>query len=214
MPQKCCVPGCRGNYSKSDKVSAFHFPSDIERRRLWISKIPRADFEPSSYSVVCAVHFIDKFIVQVDSVTRPDGSVLKVERSKPKLTVDAYPSIFPNCPTYLSTRPPVRRKRPEDRRTELEQRDDQAFAEWLETDKIKDFEDFCSSFETRVDNKIWLCTFHGRSEPFVSLYRICDLPASKPILASTIRVFNDLRVEIFTEKNGEYKSLYIIYVHL
>ena len=36
MPQKCCVPNCKGNYaSEKEKVSVFQYPSssDEERRR-------------------------------------------------------------------------------------------------------------------------------------------------------------------------------------
>ena len=92
MVKKCCVPNCRGNYSSTDKVSVFLFPRDPTRRALWLSKIPRADFVPSGESVVCAKHFDEQFIVKIDSVTRPDGSVLTVPRDKVKLRDDAYPT--------------------------------------------------------------------------------------------------------------------------
>ena len=80
MVKKCCVPNCRGNYSSTDKVSVFLFPRDPTRRALWLSKIPRAK------------HFDEQFIVKIDYVTRPDGSVLTVPRDKVKLRDDAYPT--------------------------------------------------------------------------------------------------------------------------
>ena len=112
MPRKCCVPNCRGNYAGSKVVSIFKFPADESKRRLWLNKIPRADFEPSSHSGVCEAHFVDSFIIRKDSVRRPDGSILTVDRDKPKLADDAYPSIFPGCPSYMSDEPPAKRKNP------------------------------------------------------------------------------------------------------
>ena len=97
--------------------------SDFQRMKigmlLWLSKIPRTDFVPSERAVVCINHFAEHFVVTVDSVKRPDGTILTVERAKPMLTDDAYPSIFPNCPSYLSEEPPSKRKNPLDRHVKL-----------------------------------------------------------------------------------------------
>lgn len=212
MPLKCCVPGCRGNYDDNEKISVFKFPSDAERRRVWSSKIPRENFEPTSRSVVCAKHFSPQFIVTYDSATRPDGSVLTVERSRPKLTDDAYPSIFPNCPTYLSVEPPMKRKKPDQRRAEIEQRDNDVFSQWMQNDKVVDFSSFSENFKAKLDttsSKSWLYRLHnnssGQSENtdqqcYWSFYMINDFPATtKPKLASVVRIFSDLRVEVFTE---------------
>lgn len=208
---------CRGNYDESEKISVFMFPTDADKRRLWTSKIPRENFKPSSQSVVCAKHFSEQFIVRCDSVTRPDGSVLTVERSRPKLTEDAYPSIFPNCPSYLSEEPPAKRTKPDDRRAEIQQRDDQAFSDWMEADKITDFSHFSAMFKDKVADKlgIWMYRLHSRptttntdgesTEQYWSFYRIADFPATtKPTLMSAVRVFSDLHVEIFTDTLGKY----------
>ena len=126
------MPNCRGNCNGAEKVSVFRFPDDSEKRRLWLKKIHREDnFEPTRNSVVCIKHFSEQFIVRFDSVKRDDGSVLTVERSVPKLTNDAYPSLLPNCPSYLSEDPPEKRKRPDKRRAEMEERDNQIKKEIL-----------------------------------------------------------------------------------
>jgi len=50
MPEKCCVPGCRGNYQatakhEEAKVSVFRCPKDAELRAKWIRLIPRANLQ-------------------------------------------------------------------------------------------------------------------------------------------------------------------------
>jgi len=60
----------------------------------------------------------------MDTAMRSDGCVLSVSRKHPKLARDAYPSIFHNCPSYLSSEPLVKRKRPKDRHSEMQTRDD------------------------------------------------------------------------------------------
>jgi hypothetical protein len=107
MPDRCCVPGCRGNYDATkecveQKVSVFKFPDDPELRAKWLRMIPRQDYSITKNTVVCEKHFADEFIVKVDIVTRPDGTVLREPRKRPKLAKDAYPSIFPQTPSYLS----------------------------------------------------------------------------------------------------------------
>lgn len=52
MPNKCCVPHCRGNYDSTCKVRVFRFPQDEEQRRKWVRAIPRENFSPTQYSRV------------------------------------------------------------------------------------------------------------------------------------------------------------------
>lgn len=107
MPSRCCVPGCTNNYGTSKKdsnVSVFSFPKDQERRNHWLKCIHRECFVPSDHSVVCIDHFEEKFIIRIDTATRPDGSVLTVPRKRPKLSPDAFPTKFANQPKYLSVK--------------------------------------------------------------------------------------------------------------
>lgn len=64
MPQKCCVPGCNGNYQNGPKVSVFGFPKDVSLRQKWLKAIPRDNFEPTNNTKVCEAHF-------------PEGSIIK-----------------------------------------------------------------------------------------------------------------------------------------
>jgi hypothetical protein len=65
---------------------------------------------------------------------------LTVQRDIPKLTDDAYPSYFPNTPSYLTSDPPTQRKAPDTRRAEMISRDEDLFQGWLDSDVIETFE--------------------------------------------------------------------------
>ncbi|GIX67310.1 hypothetical protein CEXT_741321, partial [Caerostris extrusa] len=111
MVKKCCVPCCRSNYDPTVYISCFQFPKEEDRRNLWLKKINRKDYSPSSKNaIVCIKHFSEKFVITEDHAVRDNGSVLTVKRIYPKLTPDAYSSIFPNQPAYLSSDPVSKEK--------------------------------------------------------------------------------------------------------
>ncbi|GIY45749.1 THAP-type domain-containing protein [Caerostris extrusa] len=98
----------------------FNSPKEEDRRNLWLKKINLKDYSLSSKNtVICIKHFSEKFVIAEDHAVRDDGSVLTVKRIYPKLTPDAYPSIFPNQPAYLSSDPVSKRKTPSERRNEI-----------------------------------------------------------------------------------------------
>ncbi|XP_037277448.2 uncharacterized protein LOC119170405 [Rhipicephalus microplus] len=121
MPGHCCVPGCRGNYDGEKTVRVFTFPADADRRRRWLKAIPRADFEPGKRSVVCERHFRESDILTsskyVDSKT---GKVVEAKLKIARLSSDAVPSVFPNCPAYLSAPAATSREAPAEKRMRLE----------------------------------------------------------------------------------------------
>ncbi|GIX97002.1 THAP-type domain-containing protein [Caerostris extrusa] len=122
---KSVVPCFRSNYDPTVYISCFQFPKEEGRRNLWLKKINRKDYSPSNKNaVVCIKHFSEKFVITEDHAVRDDGSVLTVKRIYPKLTTDAYPSIIPNQPAYLSSDPVSKRKTPSERRNEILKRDE------------------------------------------------------------------------------------------
>lgn len=52
MPNKCCVPGCTGNYKTGKKIQVFSFPKDADAVKQWLRAIPRKDFVPTSCTKV------------------------------------------------------------------------------------------------------------------------------------------------------------------
>lgn len=94
MVNKCCVPGCRGNYASGPRVAVFQFPQDEDLRKAWLHAISREGFVPSKHSTVCELHFTDNDIVRekygVDVAT---GNEVTVPR-KPRIRPNAIPSRF------------------------------------------------------------------------------------------------------------------------
>ncbi|GFO04209.1 nedd4-binding 2 2-like protein [Plakobranchus ocellatus] len=155
--------------------------------------------------LVCEKPFDENFIIRIDKAKRPDGTILSVKRDRPKLTADAFPSIFPMCPSYLLSSVATKGKAPDDRRNEQTKRDNESFFNWIEADKIHDFEKFSDFFKERVDNNVWLyklCCFEETTGPLQcwSIYKVMDFVDSSPRLSCAIKIFSDLHVEIFTEK--------------
>ena len=52
MVGKCCVPYCRGNYDKDNKVSVFKFPDDEALQKIWLQRVSRENFNLTKNSKV------------------------------------------------------------------------------------------------------------------------------------------------------------------
>ena len=89
--------GCRSNYdSQKEKVSTIFLPKDEKLMAQWLRRIP-ANFNNVKKPSVCIKHFEDSCIIKKDSAVI-DGVIQECDRLRPKLTKDAVPTIFPNCP--------------------------------------------------------------------------------------------------------------------
>lgn len=77
-------------------VSVFKFPSDNITKLRWINAIPRTNLQVTSSTDVCGTHFAETFIERTLTKASADGTVVTTPRKRPKLTADAYPSLFLN----------------------------------------------------------------------------------------------------------------------
>lgn len=106
----CCVPGCKSGYAylpTPPGVTYHKFPKDTNRCDKWIRCIHR-DFTQNESHRVCSLHFRDSDfkLASTDSNTRRKRTTpLQRRYLKPV----AYPSVFPNQPSYLSSNPPSER---------------------------------------------------------------------------------------------------------
>ena len=158
MPRKCCVPNCNSNYKRKneqlDHVTFIRIRSECRSDEVkldcWIKKIPRDDFTVTEDTVICIKHFAPQFILTHDSAVRSDGSILSVIRKVPTLSADAYPSLFENCPAYLSSEPPAKRRNPDCRRNDLEKRGIDNLEEWMNNDRILHFDQLASDFTKQI----------------------------------------------------------------
>ena len=64
MPSKCCIPNCKSNYASCyvNYTPVLRFPHDENLKKQWLQNIPRKDWEPSKWAVVCAKHFAKDMI--------------------------------------------------------------------------------------------------------------------------------------------------------
>jgi hypothetical protein len=123
MPLHCCVPRCRSNYNKNDHVTVFRFPmNEEELKARWLRSIHRQDYIVNKNSRVCIKHFPENFIIREDKAVKTDGTVLVVPRQRLKLPDDAYATIFLDQPSYMTKILPAKRKNPETRHLEMEER--------------------------------------------------------------------------------------------
>ncbi|KAF5275006.1 hypothetical protein FQA39_LY06943 [Lamprigera yunnana] len=110
-------------------------------------------------------------------------------RTRPKLSEDAFPTIFSGQSSYLSQPIPAKRKSPEERRDQILQRDEVHFKACCEKDKIESYEDLLSKlkelnlhdFSSKIENDIVLYKLDTKDMPFVMVF---------------LKIFNDLSIEI------------------
>lgn len=191
MGRSCCVPLCKSNYGNSSGISAFTFPKDKVLREKWIRCIHRDNFSVNNKTVVCIKHFDPKFIVREDIFPVENGEPIHIPRKNPKLTPDAYPTIFDNQPSYNNISLPQERKDPEERKQQLLQRDEEAFKRWCEEDKINNFQVFTTEMKKK-NVRPFSVIVNDDSVLFLKL-QDQDIPS---ILVS-FRVMSDLEVQAY-----------------
>ena len=190
MPRSCCVPGCKSNYYSTD-ASGFRFPKDEKRREQWSLLIHREDFVPTDNTIICSKHFQSRFIITEDSITRPDGTVITARRSKPALTKDAVPTIFPNQSKYMTKEEPPPRTTPQERKDRLISQDELMFQDVMTEDKISNFSEFCEGFGEKLPRG-WLFYSCGDNVSFLKVK--CDI---YPKVIVSFKVMSDLKVSIW-----------------
>ncbi|KAG1660091.1 THAP domain-containing protein 1 [Nymphon striatum] len=110
--------GCRSGYKgeTADRILSFHkFPlKDPELMQRWLRRLQRKNFVPTENSRLCSLHFDDSsFVLQTtDKNKKRAGARDFSQLSKRinlslmilrRLVINAVPSIFPNCPSYMKS---------------------------------------------------------------------------------------------------------------
>lgn len=173
MSRKGCVPNSRSNYDNVKKYTiVFNFPSDPEKNKIWIKKLPRKMFTPCSTAAVCIQQ--ERFITREDRIQCSDGSELVEPWKTNTLFLETFPTIFLNAPKYLTKNLPLKRKDPDEHMLNTEKIDVEQFNEWYKKDIIASFEDFIDKIENKIDNK-WLRLFR---DVHILLYKLkeTDIP--------------------------------------
>ena len=61
MVYKCCIVGCRSNYTAEEVNTVFSFPKDEGIRKKWIKFVNGKDWLPTLSSHICKNHFESKY---------------------------------------------------------------------------------------------------------------------------------------------------------
>lgn len=141
-------------------------------------------------------HFAERFLIRTFDFIGKNGE--RELRPYPKLTDDAYPTIFLNLSAHLSSSVPSVRKNPDQRRQAREQRDNDYLKEYLDSDCISRFDILQANITAKVaeydtnnvwqvvlrDKVIYVHTFNCSSEYFLAV-------------ATSFAVREDMSVSLF-----------------
>ncbi|KAH7934612.1 hypothetical protein HPB51_029023 [Rhipicephalus microplus] len=164
---RCCVPNCRGNYDNGPKVRLFSFPRDAKRRAEWQRAVRRRDVDVRLLKdpKVCERHFKSEHLRTTSTYTDCDGRTIEAPMKLTRLTPDAFPAIFPDCPSYISdSRTPreefeLKRKRTENELLQKAIHESQAAFENEEKQyKVCNLGELISRVNERPNKKFWCTT--------------------------------------------------------
>lgn len=169
MPRKCCVPGCRANYTSTLKIlgaiSAFHFPKREELKNKWLNAISRETWIPSKNSAVCRLHFCD------EDVLNPR----ELDYQRFQLKEHAVPSVFGSFNDLVEN-------------TAIN------FKKKEESDFIENFSNLVNSYPRKLElASNWNCKFMDNMLHFFTL----DILENDVNIKAQVSIFNNLDLNVF-----------------
>nr|XP_054933828.1 uncharacterized protein LOC129387969 [Dermacentor andersoni] len=206
MPGCCCAPNCKSNYDGGQSVRVHKFPSDRATREAWTRAVPRKDFSPTKYTVLCEKHFLPSDYLKTTSYTDvKTGKVVEVAMKNMRLKKTAVPSLFPNCPAYLSRPQVCVREAPAAKRARLEATylqkaimlSQQTQAEEDAENLVNSFADLLKALPSFRCSDFWTVLNKGSKVFFFDLSL-----QSAPAVRTSVIVSTDLRVEVFFGETG------------
>ncbi|CAH1114716.1 unnamed protein product [Psylliodes chrysocephalus] len=201
MLYMCCVPGCRGNYSKGPKVRVFGFPNDENLRKKWLKVIPRDNLQPNKNTKVCELHFAEGNIIwQISKQDSKTGKIVTTNLERPRLKEGCVPTIFPNCPKYLTTQTASVRKSRDEKLKNLDEQylfqaieeNKKHFSDHKKANSFINFQDFLCYFKTFDLQKGW---FSLSNQNNITLFKLEHKPG--PCISWSIVIDEQLNVKTF-----------------
>ncbi|KAH8022564.1 hypothetical protein HPB51_025661 [Rhipicephalus microplus] len=201
MPGCFCAPGCNSNYAHGPKARVYRFPVDANQKTVWTRAIPHKDFAPTKYTVVCEKHFhTSDFVTTSTYQNKKTGRVLEVSLQLRRRKSGAIPSLFPNCPSYLSRPTTVVREGPEEKRLRLEgeslqkaiRQSAEAHEEEKKKNNISTFEDLLTALTSFQTNTFWTKLVTHDKVLFLSFDS-----QEAPTVRFSVTVSADLIVKVF-----------------
>ena len=82
----CCVPHCFNNSKKNKELFFYVIPKEKNLRKLWLSKISRKNFTPSTSHRVCSEHFVGGKKTYMNNVPTVVPKTIKITERKARET--------------------------------------------------------------------------------------------------------------------------------
>ena len=178
-------------------MSRHVFPKDPGRKEQWIKAIPRKDWSPGKYAVVCSLHFEE---TDFKSGREDTNKRRKLENLQIRcLKHDAVPRIFPNLPSYLTSHRP--KERPSSstsasRFQVMELKMNEEAENFLDADRISTFEDL-KTLKAASFPSSWNVISHEGSDRII-FDEILLNEDGRPTFKFSLTVQLNLQVVMFT----------------
>ena len=199
MGRRCCLTNCKSGYQSQGKntKTTFH-----KFRKEWQNKIHRGGKWPmATQSFICSKHFEEgDFVYHTNDTNNRRKRKLQKEKLQYRyVKKGAYPTKFPNCPSYLSKKKPAERPSlgSSDAREKIS-------AQRLESKQLSELEaktelsinDICSFLNEY--HFVELTTLDCKTKiSRITFYEIgYETFSSKPFLKYSLVIFDDLNLKI------------------
>ncbi|GBN94534.1 hypothetical protein AVEN_186229-1, partial [Araneus ventricosus] len=175
----------RRQNSKGEQTLGF--PNDERLREKWLHAIPRKDFNITKNSKVCEKHFKDGEVLRNSTFyNEKTGETTSAPMKRPKLKENVVPSIFPGCPSYMSSSSAIRES-PSKKRQRLEQEQiDLAVKESLNSKHeyelktmLTNFAEFRNCIKGHSFSSFWIVVEKNENMLFLNLSLKDDIPYIK-----------------------------------
>ena len=183
MVNKCAAPKCTSGYtSNKKKLARFYFPlKNPELNEKWVRFVNRKDWEPTKHTVLCKLHFEEKYLRR-----RQKCTLEWVMNPVPTIHSPDLLSTPSSLPTKQTSRnPPRKRTFQEDELSEFKKKDTITFNDLDSSTAPVGFQ----------YNKFDICVLY-----FNLVY---DDESRFPKILESIKIDNDLHVQL------QYHGIYL-----
>jgi hypothetical protein len=194
MVNKCSAVGCVSGYNEKEIGITFHkFPlGNPDLLAKWLRRLSRENFQPTQYSRLCSKHFIKTDYEECRQDTNTSRKRCRGDLKLRYLKPDAVPSIFPNCPFYLSqTSTPSRSSAASSssRYLVMEVRQDELNEEFINEDKIGDLTELSYKYSL-CETKLKDYTMHKHVN--YTCFLLLNLDPIVPSITASVKITEDL----------------------
>ena len=184
MVNKCSVPGCKTNHVGGEKGTVFELPDNEEQKKKWIDFLNSDSSASYKHIFICYKHFADHFVKKND------------QRYRLVKCLQPFPTILPNSQLDININEAEResansktpRKPPKLRNFQADE-----FKQFKEMDIIRSLGDIDEACVRSLGEEFSLI----KKKNHIVIYKIETNSSNIPEITSSIKVSEDLRVQLF-----------------